>query len=107
MAPGPVIALESAILVIVLPIGPVLNHEIASVGAVFAVVPVVIVIVIAIKNANLHAGLLRLWRGHNYSRRSKGSSQNQRTYVSIEIAHDVFLLKSGMVRIPVELTMSA
>jgi len=77
MAPGPVIALLSAALLVVLPIVSVLIREIASVGAILAVVPIVIVLVIPIVDSDLDAGLLRRWGGHNDHWRGKGRSQDE------------------------------
>jgi hypothetical protein len=44
-------------------------------GAVFVVIPVVIVLVLSIVDSELNAGLLRCRSGHNYHWRNKGSGQ--------------------------------
>ena len=77
MAPGPVIALLSAALPVVLPIVSVLIREIASISAIFAVVPVVIVLVTAVVNTELHTGFLRLGPGHEYDWCGEGRSQDE------------------------------
>jgi hypothetical protein len=77
MAPGPVIALLSAVLLVVLPIVSVLLREIASIGAILAVIPIVIVFVIPIVDSDLDTGLLRRRSGHNDHWRGKGRSQDE------------------------------
>lgn len=77
MAPGPVIALLSAALPVVLPIVSVLLREIASVGAILAVVPIVIILVIPIVDSDLDTGLLRRRAGHDDHWRGKGRSQDE------------------------------
>ena len=77
MAPGPVIALLSAVLLVVLSIGSVLFHEIAPISAIFAVVPIVIVLVIPIVDSDLNAGLLRSRSGDHNHWSGKGRSQDE------------------------------
>lgn len=74
VAPLPVMAVHSVILALVFPIATVLGREITPVGAVFAVVPVVVLAAVPIVDADLHAGLLRLWSGHGCRRCGKGST---------------------------------
>jgi hypothetical protein len=57
VAPGPVLPLKSGVLVAVLAIASVVNHEVTPVGVVFAIVPIVVVTMIPIIDPNLHAGL--------------------------------------------------
>jgi uncharacterized YccA/Bax inhibitor family protein len=77
VAPLPVMAVDSVVLALVAPITPVLHHEVAPVGAVFAVVPVVIVAVVPIVDADLDASFLRLGAGDEGGRRGKSSTQEQ------------------------------
>jgi hypothetical protein len=77
MAPSPVIALLSAVLLVVFAIVSVLLREIASVGAVFAVIPIVIVLVIPVVDSDLDTGLLRRRSGHDDHWSGKGGSQDE------------------------------
>src|SRR5229473_2156728 len=58
---------------------PVLCRKVLPPGAIFVVVPVVIVLVLSIVDSELNAGLLRYRSGHNGHRRHKGSGQEQRS----------------------------
>jgi len=49
--------------------------EVLTPGAIFVVVPVVIILVLFIVDANLDAGLLRLGRGHERQRGGKSSGE--------------------------------
>jgi len=60
MAPMPVVALHAAVLRVVLTIGPVLCHEVAPVGAVFAVIPIMVVAIVPVIDSDLDTVL---WRG--------------------------------------------
>jgi hypothetical protein len=55
----------------------VLIREIAAISAIFAVVPVVIVLVTAVVNTELHTGFLRLGPGHEYDWCGEGRSQDE------------------------------
>lgn len=59
----------------VLAISSVLRHEVTPVGVIFAVIPVVVVTVVAIVNSDLHAGFLRPRSGHDGDWGDKDSSQ--------------------------------
>lgn len=101
VTPTPVVPLSSGVLPVVLAIGSVLNHVITPVGAIFAVVPVVVVTVVSIKNSDLHPGFLRLRAGHGYRWCGKGSAQKQQAEVSIDMKQDVFLpFRELQIRIP-------
>jgi len=91
VTPTPVLPLSSGVLPVVRTIGSVLNHVITPVGAIFAVVPVVVVTVVPIVDTDLHAGFLRLWTSHGCRWRGKGSTQKQQAEVSIDITQDMFL----------------
>jgi hypothetical protein len=91
VTPAPVLPLSSGVLPVVRTIGPVLNHVITPVGAIFAVVPVVVVTMVPIIDTDLHAGFLRLWAGLGYRWCGKGSAQKQQAEVSIDMKQDVFL----------------
>ena len=88
VAPLPVVPLSSGVLPVVLAIGSVLNHVITPVGAIFAVVPVVVVTVVPIEDPDLHSGFLRLRTGHGYRWCDKGSAQKQQAEVSIDMKQD-------------------
>ena len=77
MAPGPVISLLFAALLVVPPIGPVLLREITSVGSILAVIPIMIVLVIPVIDSYLDAGFLRRRGGHDDRWRGKGRSQDE------------------------------
>ena len=103
MAPTPVFPLCSGVLPVVRTTGPALNHVITPVGAIFAVVPVVVVTMVPIVDSDLNGPFLRLWAGHGYRWCGKSSAQKQQAEVSIDIAQDVFL--PFRFRFPVVLTM--
>src|ERR1039458_4050800 len=64
VAPIPVLLLRFVLLFLVFTIGLVPFRQKTSVGTVFAVVPVVIVLVVPVIDSNLNAGLLRCCGGH-------------------------------------------
>ena len=82
-------AVDSVVLALVAPIASVLHHEVAPVGAVFAVVPVVVVAMVAIVDADLDASFLRLGAGDESGRRDQGSTQEQQAEVSIDMTQGV------------------
>ena len=101
VTPTPVLPLSSGVLPVVGTIGPVLRHVITPVGAIFAVVPVVVVTAIPIVDPDLHAGFLRLWASHAYRWCGKGSAQKQQAEVSIDMKQDMFLPFRGIqIQIP-------
>jgi hypothetical protein len=75
VAPIPVVSLPSVVLPVVLPIAPVLCDQVSPVGAVFAVVPVVVITVVPIVDSDLNAAVLRSGVGHDCGWCSNGSSQ--------------------------------
>jgi hypothetical protein len=75
VAPIPVMALCPMVLAVVLAILAALFLEVTPVGMVFAVVPIVVVTVVAIVDPDLYGGLLRFGFGDNESWRNNGSSQ--------------------------------
>jgi len=75
VAPIPVVPLHSVVLPVELTITPVMFHQVTPVGAVFAIVPVMVVTVVAIVDADLLAALLSSSVGHNYDWCSKRSGQ--------------------------------
>jgi hypothetical protein len=91
VAPLPIVPLCPGVLPVVPTIGSVLNHEITPVRAVFAIVPVVVVTMVSIKDSNLHACLLRIRAGHGYRWCGNGSAQKQQAEVSVDVAQDRFL----------------
>jgi len=77
VAPPPIVALRARVLAIVLPIAAVLGIQIAAVGAIFAIVPVVVVMMVAIVHAELDGGLLRVGFGDDHGWCNNGSSQEK------------------------------
>ena len=75
MAPIPVVPLRSVVLPVVLTIPPVLCRQVAPVGAVLVVVPVVVIAVVPIIDSHLDAAFLRSGMGHDCGWCSNGSSQ--------------------------------
>jgi hypothetical protein len=75
VAPIPIVSLHSVVLPVVRAITPVLFYEVTSVGAVFAVVPVMIIAVVPIVDSHLDAGLLSSGFSHNQGWCNDGSSQ--------------------------------
>lgn len=53
MAPMPVVPLHAAVLPAVLTIGAVLCHEVTPVGAVFAVIPIMVVAIVPVIDSDL------------------------------------------------------
>jgi hypothetical protein len=85
VAPGPITVLFSGVLLVVFTIVPVTFHEVTPVSVVLAVIPVMVVTVVAIINAKLH--FLRPGSGHDYDWCGNGGSQNDGIDVTIDIAH--------------------
>jgi hypothetical protein len=65
VAPIPVVPLHAVVLPVVLTITPVLCCQVTPVGALFVVVPVMVIAVVLIVDSDLHAGLLRFRLGYN------------------------------------------
>jgi len=91
VAPLPVMVLHFVILMFVDNIGAVPTLEIFPVSAVLVIVPVVVVVMVPIVDADLHVGFLRQWSSHDYGWCSNGGSQNDGADKTIQIAQDVFL----------------
>ena len=91
VAPTPVFPLCSGVLPVVRTTGPALNHVITPVGAIFAIVPVVVITMVPIIDTDLHGPFLRLRADHGYRGCGKGSAQKQQAEVSIDMKQDVFL----------------
>ena len=75
VAPIPVVPLRSVVLLVILTIAPVLSREVTPVGAVFVVVPVMVITVVPIVDSDLDAAVLRSWVGPDCGWCSNGSSQ--------------------------------
>jgi hypothetical protein len=69
----------------------VIVGQIDSPGMIFAVIPVVIVPVVTVVNADLNAAFLRYGSCHDCNRCGEGSSQEQRTDVAVRMAHNRIL----------------
>jgi hypothetical protein len=91
VAPLPVMVLHFVILMFVDNIGAVPTLEIFPVSAVLVIVPVVVVVMVPIVDADLHVGFLRQWSSHDYGWCSNGGSQDDGADKTIQIAQDVFL----------------
>lgn len=65
VAPIPIVLLHSVVLPVVLTITPVLCCQVTPVGVVFVVVPVMVITVVPIVDADLDAGFLSFGFGHN------------------------------------------
>jgi hypothetical protein len=91
VAPLPIIPLAPGVLLVVHTIGSALNHEIAPVRVVFAIVPVVVVTMVPVIDSKLHARILRFRAGHGYRGCGKSSAQKQQAEVPIDITQDRFL----------------
>jgi hypothetical protein len=65
VAPIPVVPLHAVVLPVVLTITPALCCQVTPVGALFVVVPVMVIAVVLIVDSDLHAGLLRFRLGYN------------------------------------------
>jgi hypothetical protein len=106
VAPIPVVALDFVILVLVHDIGVVPSSEIIPVSVLLVIIPVVVVAVVPIVDADLHAGFLRRGGGHDCSWCSNGSSQDDDTDVTIQIAQMCSSRsETCRLRIPVEMTV--
>jgi len=60
MAPMPIVALHATVLPLVLAIAAVLFDEVTPVGAVFAVIPIMVVAIIPVINSDLDTAVLGL-----------------------------------------------
>lgn len=106
MAPVPVVPLDAIMLSLVLTIAPVPCREITPVGAIFAVIPIVIIPMVPIIDADLDVAVLRFRAGHDGGWRSQGGNQQQRTNKTIKKMHDMFLHTEVLrLRITVSVTM--
>jgi hypothetical protein len=65
VAPLPVMVLDFVVLVLVDNISVVMNHKVIPVSAVFVIVPIVVVVMVPIVDADLHVGFLGLWSSHD------------------------------------------
>jgi hypothetical protein len=66
---------------------PGIVRTIPPVGPVFFVIPVMVVLVVPIVDSDLNASVLRFGHCHDCCRRSKGSSQEERTDVAMCVMH--------------------
>src|SRR5208282_3633218 len=70
----PVIPLRTAALLAELDEGPVMIRQVEPVDVIFAIVPIVVVLVVPVIDSDLHASLLRHRIGQNCGRHRKGSN---------------------------------
>ena len=106
MAPVPIVPLNTIVLSLVLTISPVPCCEVTPVGAIFTVIPIVIIPMVPIIDADLDVAVLRLRASHDGGWRSQGGNQRQRTDKTIQKTHDIFLHPEVLrLRITVGMTM--
>jgi hypothetical protein len=77
MPPIPVVPLRSIVLPMVFTIRSVLFRQVAPVGTVFVVIPVVVITMVAIVDAYLNSGFLRFGPGHDGNWGSNDRSQKK------------------------------
>jgi hypothetical protein len=77
VAPSPIVPLLPGVLPVVFTVGAVLFFEITAVGAVFAVVPIVVIAMVPVVDAELDAGFLRSGGGDHCGRCSNGAGQGE------------------------------
>ena len=75
MAPIPVMPLHPIVLPPVLTIAPVLCREVTPISAVFTVIPIVVITMSPIVDADLDVAVLRFGAGQDGGWRSQGSNQ--------------------------------
>jgi hypothetical protein len=101
VAPLPVISLVSFFLAVVLTILPAVFDQITAVGAIFAVVPVVVVTVVPIEDADLYAGFLSFGVGHNRGWRNDRGGQDQCADESMYPSHaETLPFRNAQIRTP-------
>jgi hypothetical protein len=76
VAPIPVVSLHSVMLSVVFTISPVPFPQVTPVGAVFVIVPIMVITVVPIVDANLDDAVLRFGAGHDCGWCSNGSGQD-------------------------------
>lgn len=76
VTPIPIVLLHSVMLLVVLEISPAPFDQVTPVGSVFAVVPVMVITVVPIIDANLDTGVLRFGGGHDCGWCSSSRSQD-------------------------------
>jgi len=53
----------------------------------FVIVPVVVILVVPVVNADLNSGVLRFGRGHGYGRRNEDAGQKERNDAAMRNVH--------------------
>jgi hypothetical protein len=77
VAPGPVMPLLLAMLLVVITIFSALLGQVIPVGAVLAIVPIVVIVVVTIVDPDLDSGVLRCGAGQDSDWRHKCGCQDQ------------------------------
>jgi len=83
MAPVPVVPLNAIVLSLVFTIAPVLCREVTPVGAIFTVIPIMVIPMVTIIDADLNVAVLRFRDGHDGGWHSQGDNQQQQTNKTI------------------------
>jgi hypothetical protein len=91
VAPIPVVLLHVMVLPVVFPIIPVFYDQVMPVGAVLAVVPVVIIMVTVVIDSDLYASLLSFGFNQNQGWCNNGGCQEQGPDISINTSHALLL----------------
>jgi len=107
MAPVPIVPLNAIVLSLVLTISPMPCCEVTPVGAIFTIIPIMVVTMVPIIDADLDVAVLRFRAGHDGGP-SQGGNQQQRTDKTIQKTHehDIFLHPEVLrLRITVGMTM--
>src|ERR1700683_1692250 len=87
VAPIPVCTLRGAILMIIRAIGAMVVGQILAICVVFAIVPVVIILVVAIVDTDLNGGVLRQGGGEGHGWCDQCCCQDHGTDVAIDETH--------------------
>jgi hypothetical protein len=75
----------------------VIVAQVDSPSGVLVVIPVVVVLVVGVVDADLNAVVIRSGGGHNSHRRRKGGSQQKRTDVTMCNAHLQYLQENSAI----------
>jgi hypothetical protein len=77
VSPSPVVPLKAVMLPVVFTVRPVLFPQVPPVRTVFAIVPIVVIAMVPVVDADLHAGVLRSGGGDHCGWCSNGARQDE------------------------------